>query len=199
MVATGSMWTKADERTPAQCPECGFVADGMSPADASAAIRSFPRRFRELLMPDRVTDQGLLRHRPSPGDWSAIEHVAHLADAFHVAANRLVRVRAVERPPLGRDGGDSFDDGPDAGLVLARLRDSCARLADEIDATSPDDWRRVGMRNRQEVDALQLVHEAVHEGAHHLREVRTTLAHPRRAVGPASAPDQAAVPPPVLR
>jgi hypothetical protein len=176
-----------------ECAGCGFVPEGISPGDASVAIRSFLRRFRELLVPDREPDQAVVTYRPSPQAWSALEHVGHLADALHVAANRLLRVRAGEHPPLGGELGvasPAVEDPANLDVVLARLRDSCARLAGEIDKTAPEDWQRVGLRNRQEVSTLELVREAVHEGAHHLREVEAVLSQARRALGrPEPPPD----------
>ena len=37
------------------CPECGLDYDTVSPSDAVAAVRSFPRRYREALF--GFTDQ----------------------------------------------------------------------------------------------------------------------------------------------
>ena len=188
------MTIRADERSSVRCPGCGYASDGISPADASLAIRSFPRRFRELLVSDRAPDDALVSYRPSPQEWSVLEHVAHLADGLHVAAIRLARIRAAEHPRLGGEPGGMekppAEDHSNVDVVLARLREKADRLAGEIDGTEPEDWGRIGMRNRQAVSALEVVHEAVHEGAHHLREVERVLSQARHALGRPDPPPE---------
>ena len=169
-----------------QCGECGFVPAGLAPGDASVAVRSFPRRWRELLAPDGFLDDDAISYRRSPEEWSALDYAAHLADALRIATDRLARVRTAERPLLAEVPGQPsapVEDDSSVEMVLARLGDNCARVAAEIDKTGPDDWQRVGMRRRQEVSALQLAREAVHEGAHHLRDAERVLSAARRALG----------------
>ena len=169
-----------------QCGECGFVPDGVTPRDAFVAVRSFPRRWRELLAPDGFLDDHVISYRPSPEEWSALHHAGHLADALRTAANRLARVRTADRPLLAEVPGQQslpVEDDGSVEMVLTRMADSCARLAAEIDKTGPDDWQRVGMRRREEVSAIDLAREAVHEGAHHLRDAERVLSAAHRALG----------------
>src|SRR3954453_1952587 len=51
----------------APCPACGFDGDTVSPADAIAALRSYPRRYRALLIPPGDEDgDGIVREGKDP-------------------------------------------------------------------------------------------------------------------------------------
>ena len=140
------------------------------------------RRCRELLAPAGVADRELVSYCPAPESWSALQHVVHLADALHVAAGRLAKVRTLDRPPLAHmpavpPGG--VQDDQNVQIALALVTDSCSRFAGEIDQTRAEEWSRVGVRSGKEVSALEVAREAVHEGAHHLRDIERVLSEMR--------------------
>jgi hypothetical protein len=173
------------------CPECGLDYDTISPQDAKVAIRSFPRRYRAALaaaMEDDA-DAGLIRRRPEPRVWSALEYAAHVADIFDAMAGIVCEMRSKQHPSL-----DMFDAderaasagyaSQDPGDVLDRLAANAERLASEVDAAGPDDWSgRTAIFPWGDRDLLTMVRNAVHEGSHHLRDVERVLDMARGRVG----------------
>src|SRR5207237_1633281 len=89
-----------------KCSECGLGYDSISPHDAIQALRSFPRRYREVIGPF-VDDDEVLRRRPSPSTWSALEYTAHVADILEAMTPQLVAIVQKDDPhtddPLAQD------------------------------------------------------------------------------------------------
>jgi uncharacterized damage-inducible protein DinB len=171
------------------CPECGLDYDTVSPNDAKVAIRSFPRRFRSALAEalEDDADQGLIRRRPSPGVWSALEYTAHVADIFDAMADIIREMRTRDHPSLSMFDPDaraaaSRYNEQDPQDVLERLRANAERLANELDQVATQDWLRTATFPFGERDILTMARNAVHEGSHHLRDVQRVLQQ-ARAVG----------------
>jgi hypothetical protein len=116
----------------------------LSPSDAVAALRSFPRRFRTVLALVDEDDDSVLR-RPGPDGLSAIEH-AEAADRDLASAGQALRqALGAAGPPEGGDDAESL-----------------AELAGHVAA---DDWGRPGEGGTA---ALDLLREAVRVAAGHL-------------------------------
>lgn len=170
------------------CPECGLDYDTIAPSDAKVAIRSFPRRYRSALAAAREEDGGeaLVRRRPDPGTWSALEYTAHVADIFGAFTDILRRMRLEDHPTLTlfdpdeRAASEHYAD-KDVDAVLADLEANATHLADELDNVSGDDWLRVATFPWGDRDLLMMARNAVHEGSHHLRDVEHVLDRARGA------------------
>lgn len=164
------------------CPECGLQFDPISPKDAVVAVRSFPRRYRALLVtpgspggPDAV-----FRRRPDPKTWSALEYTAHVADQLDLLGPIIRRVMVEEHPSI-----DLLDYGERAvqkgynqierAEVLGWLELACGELAGVLESVRADDWTRTAVVEAGERDALALARNGVHEGSHHLRDVQRVL------------------------
>jgi hypothetical protein len=141
------------------------VFDELAPKDAAVAIRSMPRRFREVLARFKLDDD------PSAFR-SAVEHAIRARDAMYTAAVQLGRVLVVERPELDElpDRGADVDASGDVMAILADLQRSAERLARTIDSAAPGDWLRPAVLNGAEVTALDIVRHAVQQCVQHLRE-----------------------------
>ena len=170
------------------CPECGLDYDTILPKDGETALRSYPRRYRELF-PARDDDEkpdGVIRRRPEPTVWSALEYGAHVADAESELANALRRMTTEDNPTISdfadpdQKALDAKYNEQDRDEVLARLASACERMADTINAVANDAWRKNAAFPWGERDALTMMRNAVHEGYHHLRDVESVL---RRVVG----------------
>ncbi len=152
----------------------------MSPADAVVALRSYPRRYRALLVrPDDDEGADVVTRRPAAGRWSALEHATHVAQVFEVVAEAVRALRLHDDPEVQVEPGL-----PSAGTVdevVARVGAGAERLAGIVEELAGDDWRRSGrLPTGETVSALDVVRHAVHAGAHHRREAERAVNEVRR-------------------
>ena len=117
----------------------GLDVSNLSPGDAAAALRSFPRRFRAVLALVDEDDDSVL-HRPGPDGLSATEH-ADAADRELAAAGRAIRqALGAAGPPDGGDTADSLADlagrvpPGDWGPALDLLREAVKAASDHLRA-----------------------------------------------------------------
>jgi hypothetical protein len=86
--------------------------------------------------------------RPTDGDWTVADHIAHLAGWFEIAVDALQRHAAgggwMELPP---EGLDVFNDrqiraarGTSPAALRARYSSGLGRLRDAVRAMSDDEW-----------------------------------------------------------
>ena len=165
-----------------RCPVCGLDFDSIKPLDAIAAIRSFPRRYRAALTTfgqDEDAD-AVIRRRPGPDEWSALEHAAFAADMIDRYAPSVRRMVVEDNPtvpffdPESRLQEDNWNERPVREVVSA-METACADMASTLDTVDADDWTRGGRFDWGERDVLAAAREAVHQGSHHLREVERVL------------------------
>ena len=161
------------------CPECGLDYDTVSPSDASVAARSFARRFAENLR--RVDDEAVLRRRPEPAVWSALEYAAHVRDLFDVMASTVERMRTESAPTIDfpdpdRTAEEQHYNEQDVDDVLTGLAANAEKLAEAIERTRASDLDRTAHFPWGDRDLLTMIRNAVHEGKHHLRDAEQVLA-----------------------
>lgn len=146
------------------------------------AVRSFPRRYRAMLVGPRSDDgpDAVHRRRPHPSTWSALEYTAHVADRLDHLGPAILQVVRQNTPTIA--GFDNEEravskayNGLDRVEVLGWLDMACDELASVIGDVRPDDWTRTGLVAGVERDALAMARDGVHEGAHHLRDVQRVL------------------------
>lgn len=166
----------------AACPDCGFQPDRVPPTDIPVALRSFPRRFRGVLTAVDAADAERLAASPAPGEWSALQHAGHVRDVLHALALRLQRVLREDEPTIGDTPGTppASVAGDNLETTLATLQANAEQLARAVERVEGKEWNRVGRRDGERVSALDLAREAVHEGAHHLREAQQVIDELRR-------------------
>ena len=170
-----------------RCEECGFDDGGLSPDDVVAALRRFPKRYRApltRLLPNE--DGSVLRRRPDPTTWSALEYAAHVRDAFGAYASRVRRTLDEDRPELTGPGPDELAESnryndQDPATVADELAANAELLACTLETVPPDGWDRVGLRHGEERSVLFTARRAVHEGNHHLLDVGRSLRAAREA------------------
>ena len=169
------------------CPECGLDYDTISPRDTVAAVRSYPRRYRSALTSgfDPGEDpEDLVRRRPDPATWSALEYSAHVADVLDFTVLWIRGILREDDPEMF--AFDSDEQAVEKGYndqsrreVIGNLETASAELASVLEGVSPDDWARTGRFPWGVRDALATARNAVHEGSHHLRDVERVLARVR--------------------
>ena len=160
------------------CEECGFEYESLAPADVPAAVRAFARRYRAPLtrfLPGEDGDS-LLRQRPEPTVWSALEYAAHVRDVFASYAGWIPQCLTEDRPVLEGPRPDDLaeqrrynDDDP--AVVADALAANAEQLAAVLEAVPDDGWDRVGLRRGEERSVLFTARRAVHEGSHHLLDI----------------------------
>jgi hypothetical protein len=118
------------------------------------------------------------RERPGRGTWSVTEYVCHLRDVYVTYTIRLHRARTEDRPRLEPMLNDlrarrfRYNER-DVSAVLDELVACALGLVDEIARTGEADWDRLVTRlPGEERTARWLVRQAVHEGVHHVRDIR---------------------------
>ncbi len=167
-----------------RCAICGFDADTVSVSDAIVSLRTFPRRWRAAMALPEDEPDDVLRRRPKPDVWSAIEYAAHTRDAIAVNGWAMNRTLTEDHPVFewpDHEQRNTAADGYgalDVRAVLDELAASCERVADRADRTDAGDWRRPATLpdgDGGEVDALWFLHHSVHEGSHHLRDAHDVL------------------------
>ncbi len=163
------------------CPECGLDYESMPVPEAIAAIRGLPRRYRApltRLLPGE--DDSLLRTRPEPEVWSALEYAAHVRDVFDWYDEGVRRSLVEDRPSYEGPGPDAAAEAgryneQDPLAVADELAANAERLAATIEAVPDDGWDRVGIRHGQERSVLLSARRAAHEGHHHLLDIGRVL------------------------
>lgn len=151
----------------------GLDLSRLAPDDAIAALRSYPRRFREALTsvdPEDLPDE-------------AIEHADHVARSLAVLGEALRLVLVQEHrtllPAVADDSARewAFDGSSSVDDVLAFLSMECNALADTIADVPSDAWTRTGVvaGSGQEMTALDIVREAVRTGAERLRAAERAI------------------------
>lgn len=165
------------------CPECGLDYDTVSPRDAAGAVRTFPRRYRSLLTqtfePGEDLEE-LIRRRPAEGVWSALEYTCHVAQTLDLMAPTIRQIVNEDNPHLYSWDPDEQAEEQDYNdwtlmMAISELESACADLSMAIEYTGADEWTRVGTYDYGEREAIDVARNAVHEGSHHLRDVKKVL------------------------
>ena len=162
------------------CPGCGLAYDSISPQDAIQSLRSFPRRYREVIGPF-IDDDEVLRRRPDASTWSALEYTAHVADILEAMTPQLVEVVQKNDPhindPLDQDqrAVDRAYNDMEPRDVLDWLDRSSTAAADTAARFTSDDWSRKAEYPYGQRELIDIARNMVHEGVHHLRDVENVL------------------------
>jgi S-DNA-T family DNA segregation ATPase FtsK/SpoIIIE len=170
-----------DER----CAECGFDGAKLSTAGTVDGIRSLARRFRAPLTRFLPGEDGdaVVRFKPDPSTWSALEYACHVRDVLDVYQGRVARTLAENTPTLdsmGRDERalrDRYNE-QDPAVVADDLAANGERLASQLDGLTEADWAREAIHPYPEPAArsvLWMVRHVVHEGSHHLLDIGRVL------------------------
>lgn len=146
------------------------------------AVRSFPRRYRALLVTPGSEDRpnAVFRRRPDPSTWSALEYTAHVADMLDHLGPAIRRIVYEDNPSITLFDNDQRAvekryNELERAEVLGWLELACGELASVLETVRADDWTRTGLLDAGERDALAVARNGVHEGSHHLRDVQRVL------------------------
>jgi hypothetical protein len=159
------------------CGSCRVSYQDISVERAVEVIGSVPALVHDAVMAVPVERRW---RRPDPFVWSVTEYVCHLRDVFATYTIRLHRTRTEDRPVLEPMLNDlrarrfRYNE-LDVNAVLDELAATAAGFCDEVAHTRADQWDRMATRLPSEQrTARWLVRQAMHEGQHHLDDVRKT-------------------------
>jgi hypothetical protein len=155
------------------CAGCGVDEDSIAVPDAIAAVRSFPRRYREAL--DAIPP-GRLRTRPDPDTWSVLEYVVHFREVLELLSMALpivVKEPGTVFPPI--DAGEAAQGRPewvlDPGLAVRGIAEAADAIARQAEGMPWSAWDRTFTVGDDVHPASWIVQHAAHEGAHHLHDI----------------------------
>jgi DinB superfamily len=175
-----------------RCARCELSYPDVAVEQAVATVRGIPDAAREAAL---AVPSGKRRQRPEPGTWSVTEYVCHLRDVYVAYTIRLHRARTEDRPQLepmlnGLRARRFRYNERDVSPVLDDLALCAAGFCDEVARTGEADWSRLVTRlPGEQRTALWLVRQAMHEGVHHVRDIRlvgesVTADGPQRVIPP---------------
>lgn len=156
----------------------GLDVSNLLPVDCTAALRSFPRRYRSILRTDDEDETLEERcHRIGPDGRSAVDLTNDTVAALGALGRVIADIVRHDRPvvfgrlmdPEAREfDGVVVDDVPD---LLDLVEREAITLADDADRVRDDEWSRVGVLSgtAEEVSALDVLREAVRTGSDNLR------------------------------
>ena len=165
------------------CPECGFDFDACDPRETPALLRAFPDRYRVPLergLPGEDLD-AILRARPAPTTWSALEYACHVRDSFALYDERVTTTVKEDRPSFPRMRRDELV--VERGLQPPGPRRRCSPASRPRSGPSPSSsstsattrWDRRAYRDDLEMSVAWMARNAVHEGRHHLLDIGRAL------------------------
>lgn len=160
----------------AACPVCGIDETAISVGDATDAIRTFPRRYREAL---EGAPADALVVRPAGEPASMLGYAELARQGLELLAGYLPAVLTGSEPAfppsdlldVTRPPAVVPDPGIDADATLAGIEAACARLVAQIVDVPLSAWDRPFTIGDGRHTAIWIPRRAAHEGAHHLRDI----------------------------
>lgn len=157
------------------CADCQLVYSEISIEDAVGVIVGLSSAVRETVSAIPLAAR---RIKPGPQVWSVAEYLCHLRDVYMTFTIRLHRVRTEDRPALEPMFNDlrarrfRYNDC-DFDATLDELAAGAAGFCEQVARTQEGDWDRVASRlPGEDRTARWLVRQAMHEGVHHLGDIR---------------------------
>lgn len=172
------------------CSPCALDYSEISVEHAAEVIGTIATAVRDAVF---AVPEDARRRRPNPQVWSVNEYVCHVRDVYASFTIRLHRARTEDRPALEPMFNDlrarrfRYNER-DATAVLDELAANAAGFCEEIGRVGGQDWHRLVTRlPGEQRSARWLVRQAMHEGVHHVADIRAVgTAVEMTAPGPGS-------------
>jgi hypothetical protein len=153
------------------CPDCGYDAQTVPPADIGNRVRAaLPRWEAVLRRPD-------VRDRPAPDVWSPAEYACHVRDVFRIFDERLELMLSVDDARFSNWDQDVTAveeryDEQEAAAIGPGLASGGVRIATRFDGVSGDEWDRVALRSDgARFTTASFGRYFLHDIVHHLHDV----------------------------
>lgn len=164
-----------------RCDECGYVYEDQDSLHLAEKLASLGPRYGERL---RAATDAVLRRRPEPEVWSALEYGCHIRDVLLAQRERLFLALVEDCPsfvPIYREHRAILARyaAEDPNRVADQLDVAATLAADAFGHVDEAGWHRECIYNfpapaRRSVAWLGA--HTLHEGEHHLRDVDRVLA-----------------------
>jgi uncharacterized damage-inducible protein DinB len=157
------------------CDVCGLVYSEITIRDAVNVIIGLPGAVREAVSAIPPEASRLRRGRQV---WSVAEYLCHLRNVYITYTVRLHRTCTEDRPALKPMFNDlrarrfRYNDC-DLKATVDELAAATAGFCEQVAHTEERDWDRIATRlPGEDRTAAWLVRQAMHEGVHHLGDIR---------------------------
>lgn len=159
------------------CDECSFDWD-LDQNGVLGALATFPEGYRTRLDRFRLApDAQVIRRRPSPEVWSALEYAVHVRDVIDFYTDRIDRVLEEDRPQMDGAGFSTMPElrrylDEDPELILDEIDSATVVVEERLRSLSADQWARVGIgMDGDERTLLVLARRLTHDCQHHLLDL----------------------------
>lgn len=138
-------------------------------------FREIPTTFGKTLL---RSDDRAIRHRPSVGEWSAVEVLGHMIDKMQHWSERVERILVEERPVLpGYDQDALVHDQDylhaDADVLLEQLRRACEHFASIVEHLPVAALQREGVHSEMgPMTVRQCIEAPLASAWEHLEQLR---------------------------
>jgi hypothetical protein len=158
-----------------RCRECGFVYENVRRDDIARVLRALSARYGAVL----AGNDDVLRARPLPDVWSALEYACHTRDVCRVQRERVLLALAEEQPAFASMRRDErvveeHYNEQQPSEVAREMSEAVESFAGTLDSLDDDGWNRTGVYNYPEprVRTVEWIgRHTVHEGEHHLWDI----------------------------
>ena len=160
------------------CTECEVDVREFPLTELPVMIRDNAREWGEIL----AGDDNVVRRRPRPDRWSALEYGAHVRDVFALYNYRLGLMLNEEGPHFPNWNQDETAREKNYGAsdpkeVAAELTAAAESLARHLAIVTDDDWERPGFRSDgAEFTVESFARYLMHDPSHHLWDARRGIA-----------------------
>lgn len=164
------------------CAECGFDFDATDPTTVAEKLAKGGKRMRAPLtrgLKDEDLDT-ILRTRPEPDHWSALEYACHIRDAVNLNTERFTTLQTEDQPTFVAfdvDGAVSERkyNEQDPSVVADELDAAFAGLVAVMEAVPADGWAKFGVRGERQFSLDWMARNVQHEVDHHMLDIGRTL------------------------
>jgi hypothetical protein len=184
---SGSLYDGWDPPRPGwTCAECQFDFDATALSSIPTLVTQAGPRYQRPLTRGLAGEDlvAVLRTKPSPTTWSALEYAAHVRDCLRLYDQRIARALSEERPEfpaMRRDevAVDRAYNDQDPARVAEELGMAAEALATRLDGLDHGEWERSGVRAGEVLTVSWMARNVVHECAHHLLDIGRVLRQAR--------------------
>ena len=161
-------WTWVVEKP---CPQCGFDASKLEPADVAALVRSNAAAW------PAVANRADSRVRPDESTWSPLEYAAHVRDVLRLYDDRLHLMLDQDDPVYPNWDQDATAvaeryNEQDPAAVAAGLAEAADAIAADFDSLADEQWQRPGRRSDGAVFTITtFARYFAHDIEHHRHDV----------------------------